>query len=56
MTAPARIRKPEMLRAAEVAKQTGCKIELRVGDTVFIAFPDDKPIKGPGIDYSRPDL
>ena len=56
MTAPALIRKPDMLRAAEVAKSTGCRVEIRVGDTVITVFPDEKAAKETGIDYSRPVL
>ncbi|MNL78504.1 hypothetical protein D3C87_2049080 [compost metagenome] len=56
MTAPALIRKPDMIRAAEVAKSTGCRVEIRVGDTVVTLFPEEKTDKDPRIDYSRPEL
>lgn len=56
MTVPARIRKPDMLRAAEVAKETGCRVEIRIGEAVFTAYPDTQAPRGSGIDYSRPEL
>jgi len=45
-----------MLRAAEVAKQTGCKVEIRVGEAVFTVYPEHNSSKEAGIDYSRPVL
>lgn len=56
MSAPALIRKQDMQRAAEVAKSTGCRIEIKVGDAVFTVIPDAPAGKEPGIDYSRPSL
>ncbi|WP_275790457.1 hypothetical protein [Pararhizobium gei] len=56
MTAPSLIRKPDMLRAAEVAKETGCRVKIRLGEAVFIAYPDGGSQKEAGIDYSRPTL
>lgn len=63
MSAPALIRKQDMLRAAEVAQATGCRIDIKVGDTVVSINPADQaeaprpaPAKSEGIDYSRPDL
>ena len=48
-----------MQRAAEVAKSTGCRVEIKVGDTVISVFPPSdqgKAQKDAGIDYSRPRL
>lgn len=56
MSSPALIRKQDMQRAAEVAKSTGCRIEIKVGDAVVTVIPDAATIKEPGIDYSRPSL
>jgi len=63
MSAPALIRKQDMLRAAEVAQATGCRIDIKVGDTVVSINPTDQAeaprpasAKSEGIDYSRPDL
>ena len=58
MTAPALLRKTDMKRAAEVANETGCRIEIKVGDSVITVIPEDKtPAPGRkhnGIDYTRP--
>lgn len=58
MTAPALVRKTDMRRAAEVANETGCRIEIKVGDSVITVFPEEKVAtqgrKNNGIDYSRP--
>lgn len=65
MSTPALIRKQDMLRAAEVAKETGCRIDIKVGDAVVSIFPDagqpptpnaNKTVKDDGVDYSRPIL
>lgn len=63
MSAPALIRKQDMLRAAEVAQATGCRIDIKVGDTVVSISPADQveaprasSTKSEGIDYSRPVL
>lgn len=63
MSAPALIRKQDMMRAAEVAQATGCRIDIKVGDTVVSISPADQTEtprasspKNEGIDYSRPDL
>lgn len=63
MSAPALIRKQDMLRAAEVAKTTGCRVEIKLGDAVVTLYPDAgttltpaAPAKADGIDYSRPVL
>jgi hypothetical protein len=56
MSAPALIRKQDMLRAAEVAQATGCRVEIRIGDAVVTVFPEQKQSKDAGIDYSRPSL
>jgi hypothetical protein len=49
-----------MKRAAEVANETGCRIEIKVGDSVITVIPEDKTPapsrKRDGIDYSRPVL
>lgn len=56
MSAPALVRKQDMLRAAEVAKTTGCRVEIRLGDAVITVFPDAPATKEGGVDYSRPSL
>jgi hypothetical protein len=63
MSAPALIRKQDMQRAAEVAKSTGCRVEIKIGDAVVTVYPDAGPGSAPaspskvdGIDYSRPSL
>ena len=59
MSTPALLRKQDMQRAAEVAKSTGCRVEIKVGDTVISVFPPSdqgKAQKDAGIDYSRPRL
>jgi hypothetical protein len=56
MSAPALIRKQDMQRAAEVAKTTGCRVEIKIGDTVVTIFPDVHGVKEIGVDYSRPSL
>lgn len=56
MTAPALLRKQDLTRAAEVAKSTGCRLEIKVGDAVITIIPDAPPAKEAGIDYSRPVL
>lgn len=56
MSAPALLRKQDMLRAAEVAKTTGCRVEIKIGDAVITIVPDEKAAKDSGIDYSRPSL
>ena len=56
MTASALLRKTDMRRAAQVANETGCRIEIKVGDSVVTVFPEEKTTKETGIDYSRPVL
>lgn len=60
MTAPALIRKPDMLRAAQIANETGCRLEIKVGDaviTIIPASPVDGPTeRGAGVEYRRPQL
>ena len=56
MTTPALIRKPDMIRAAEVAKQTGCRVEIKIGDAVITVIPDDNKRQSDGIDYGKPVL
>lgn len=42
MTAPALVRKTDMLRAAEVARKTGCRVEFKSGDRrAFCVIPAD---------------
>lgn len=60
MTAPALIRKPDMLRAAQIANETGCRLEIKVGDAVITVIPaspvDGAMKRGAGIEYRRPQL
>jgi hypothetical protein len=56
MSSSALIRKQDLLRVAEVAKATGCRIEIKLGDAVITIIPNEKPINNSGIDYSRPSL
>ncbi|MDP9564350.1 MULTISPECIES: hypothetical protein [Agrobacterium] len=56
MTQPAILRKQDMMRAAEVANNSGCRIEIKVGDTVITVIPSSENEKVKGIDYSRPVL
>lgn len=56
MTAPAILRKPDMMRAAKVANATGCRVEIKTGDIVITVIPEDKRPKNDGIDYGTPDL
>lgn len=63
MSVPALIRKQDMKRAAEVASETGCRIDIKVGDSVVSIYPNTETAttgtatkKSDGIDYSRPDL
>lgn len=56
MTAAALVRKTDMRRAAEVANETGCRIEIKVGDSVITVIPEGKADKETGVDYSRPVL
>ncbi|WP_167693491.1 hypothetical protein [Sinorhizobium meliloti] len=56
MSAPALVRKQDMQRAAEVAKATGCRVEIRIGEAVITVIPDEKATKESGVDYSRPSL
>lgn len=52
-----------MQRAAEVAKSTGCRVEIKIGDATVTLYPDAgsasapaTPVKVDGIDYTRPVL
>jgi hypothetical protein len=45
-----------MMRAADVANTSGCRIEIKVGDTVITVIPSSENDKVKGIDYSRPVL
>lgn len=54
MTTPGIIRKADLIRAAEAAKRTGCRIEIKIGDTVITIFPDEEKSEDDGIDYGKP--
>ncbi|MGV1867169.1 MULTISPECIES: hypothetical protein [unclassified Rhizobium] len=54
MTTQATIRKPDLIRAAQAAKQTGCRIEIKIGDTTITVYPDEDRQKENGIDYGKP--
>jgi hypothetical protein len=56
MSAPALLRKQDMLRAAEVANSTGCRMEIKIGDAIVTIIPAGKNTKDDGIDYTRPVL
>lgn len=63
MTVPALVKKQDMLRAAEVAKSTGCRVEIKIGDAVVTLYPDSGSAPAAptarrmdGIDYSPLDL
>lgn len=56
MSQPALLRKQDMMRAAEVANNSGCRIEIKVGDAVITVIPSAENEKVKGIDYSRPVL
>ncbi|TCR95955.1 hypothetical protein [Rhizobium sp. BK418] len=56
MTTPALIRKADMIRAAQVAKQTGCRLEIKIGDTTITVIPEESKQLQNGIDYGRPVL
>lgn len=56
MTAPSLVRKSDILRLADVARKTGCRFEIKTGETVITVIPEDNSRKDAGIDYSRPDL
>ncbi|NSZ65164.1 hypothetical protein G6L16_018645 [Agrobacterium tumefaciens] len=55
MSAPALVRKQDLLRAAEVANSTGCRIEIKIGDVTITVVPKTETEEA-GIDYSRPSL
>lgn len=55
MSVPALVRKQDLMRAAEVANATGCRIEIKVGDVTVTVIPKAE-IEQAGIDYSRPSL
>lgn len=63
MSAPALIRKQDIQRAAEVAKGTGCRVEIKIGDATVTLYPEpaaipakSTPKNTQGVDYSRPVL
>lgn len=56
MTKAATIRKSDLKRYAEVVTETGCKVIIRLGDTVVTVEPDRKNTEEIGIDYSKPIL
>lgn len=55
MAAAALLRKQDLMRAAEVANATGCRIEFKIGDVTVTVVPKAET-EHPGIDYSRPSL
>lgn len=55
MGASSLVRKQDLMRAAEVANATGCRIEFKIGDVIVTVFPKTESEKD-GIDYSRPSL
>ncbi|CAN7549547.1 hypothetical protein LJR030_000822 [Rhizobium sp. LjRoot30] len=56
MTRPALIKKSDLMRAAEAAKQSGCRVEFRIGDTTIAIIPEDLSRRDDGIEYGRPIL
>jgi len=54
VAAAALVRKQDLMRAAEVANATGCRIEIKIGDVTVTVVP--KSDEKAGIDYSRPSL
>ncbi|MNL65620.1 hypothetical protein D3C87_1899730 [compost metagenome] len=55
MAAAALVRKQDLMRAAEVANATGCRIEIKICDVTITVVPKTETEKD-GIDYSRPSL
>jgi hypothetical protein len=56
MTRASAVRKTDRLRAAEVARKTGCRVEIKSGDFVITVIPEVNSQKDAGIDYSPPEL
>lgn len=62
MTKKAIITQRELMRLAEVARATGCRMEVKYGEVTIAIFPDARPTAEPktgyadGLDYSRPVL
>lgn len=56
MTRPALIKKSDLMRAAEAAKQSGCRVEFKIGDTVISVIPEDASKTSSGIEFGRPTL
>ncbi|MGT2444450.1 hypothetical protein ACU4I5_18500 [Ensifer adhaerens] len=62
MTKKAMITQRELMRLADVARVTGCRIEVRYGEVTIAIFPDSGSAVQPktgvvnGIDHSRPEL
>lgn len=56
MSAPALLRKQDMMRAAQVANDTGCRVEIKVGEAIITVIPSSENERSKGIDYSRPVL
>ena len=60
MTARSLISKPDLIRAAEAAKLTGCRIDIKISDTLISIFPDagnrdgEETHRIDGIDYGKP--
>ncbi len=55
MATAALVQKQDLMRAAEVANATGCRIEIKIGDVTITVVPKTET-KEAGIDYSRPSL
>lgn len=55
MAASALVRKQDLMRAAEVANATGCRIEFKIGEMTVTVVPKAET-EQVGIDYSRPSL
>lgn len=56
MTASALVKQSDIKRIANVAKQTGQRIEIKVGEAVITVFPESNKGQDSGIDYGRPVL
>lgn len=46
MTAPAPIRKSDLSRAAQVASDSGCVVEIKIGATTYTIRPDSAKTVG----------
>lgn len=55
MTKPVSIRKTDLVRAAQVSNETGCKIEIKTQGMTYIVHPEkDEPT--PAADRARIDF